>query len=84
MKCSLTVIRGLVRIRRALFILSTHLYEIGEELKEHPNICFRYFETGVSDDQLVFSYQLREGISNDRFGYLILRREKVTDLLERL
>jgi DNA mismatch repair protein MutS len=84
MKCSATVIRGLIRIRKALFILSTHLYEIGEELKPFHNICFRYFETGVIDDQLVFSYQLREGISNDRIGYLILKREKVTDLLERL
>ena len=84
MKCSATVIRGLIRIRKALFILSTHLYEIGEELKPFPNICFRYFETGVVDDQLVFSYQLRDGISQDRIGYLILKREKVTDLLERL
>lgn len=84
MKCSATVIRGLIRIRRALFILSTHLYEIGDELKPYPNICFRFFETSVVDDQLIFSYQLREGISNDRIGYLILKREKVTDLLERL
>jgi hypothetical protein len=38
----------------------------------------------VVDDQLIFSYQLRDGISNDRIGYLILKREKVTDLLERL
>lgn len=84
MKCSVTVIRGLIRIRRALFILSTHLYEIGDELKPYPNICFRFFETSVLDDQLIFSYQLRDGISNDRIGYLILKREKVTDLLERL
>jgi len=84
MKCSSTVIKGLIRIRRALFILSTHLYEIGEELKIHPNICFRFFETGIRDGQLEFSYQLREGISNDRIGYLILQREKVTDLLDHL
>jgi len=84
MKCSLTVIQGLIRIRRALFILSTHLYEIGEELREHPNICFRHFETRVVDEQLEFSYHLREGISQDRFGYLILKREKVVELLERL
>lgn len=84
MKCSLTVIKGLIKIKNSLFILSTHLYEIGEELKTYPNISFRYFETSVSDEQLVFSYQLREGISNDRLGYLILKREKVVDMLERL
>jgi len=84
MKCSLTVIRGLKKIRNSLFILSTHLYEIGEELKQYPNISFKYFETNVKDDQLEFSYQLKEGISNDRIGYVILRREKVVDMLENL
>ena len=84
MKCSLTVIRGLRKMRNSLFILSTHLYEIGEELKQYPNISFRYFETKVTDDQLEFSYQLKEGISNDRIGYVILRREKVVEMLENL
>ncbi|NML20620.1 DNA mismatch repair protein MutS [Pseudoflavitalea sp. G-6-1-2] len=84
MKCSSTVIKGLIKIRSSLFILSTHLYEIGEELKVFPNISFRYFETTVSGDQLHFSYQLKEGISNDRLGYLILKREKVVELLEKL
>jgi DNA mismatch repair ATPase MutS len=84
MKCSLTVIRGLIRIKNSLFILSTHLYEIGEELKEYSNISFRYFETDVKDEQLAFSYQLKEGISNDRIGYVILKREKVVEMLEKL
>jgi DNA mismatch repair protein MutS len=84
MKCSSVVIKGLIKIKSSLFILSTHLYEIGEELKQYPNISFRFFETSVKDDQLEFSYQLREGISNDRLGYLILKREKVVDLLEKL
>lgn len=84
MKCSSTVIKGLIRIRRSLFILSTHLYEIGDELKQYPNILFSYFETAVKDDQLEFSYQLKPGISNDRIGYLILKREKVVEMLEKL
>ncbi|WP_276501092.1 MutS-related protein [Terrimonas pollutisoli] len=84
MKCSLTVIKGLIKMKNSLFILSTHLYEIGEELKVFPNISFRYFETNVENDQLQFSYQLKEGISNDRIGYVILKREKVVEMLEKL
>jgi DNA mismatch repair ATPase MutS len=84
MKCSTTVIKGLIKIRQSLFILSTHLYEIGEELKVYPNILFNYFETAVKDDELEFSYQLKKGISNDRIGYLILKREKVVEMLEKL
>ena len=84
MKCSLTVIKGLIKIKNSLFILSTHLYEIGEELKKYPNISFKYFETTVTEDQLDFSYQLKDGISNDRIGYVILKREKVIEMLEKL
>jgi DNA mismatch repair ATPase MutS len=84
MKCSSTVIKGLIKIKNSLFILSTHLYEIGDELKDYPNISFKYFETSVKEEQLEFSYQLKEGVSNDRLGYLILKREKVVELLEKL
>ncbi|MBA2250227.1 MAG: DNA mismatch repair protein MutS [Chitinophagaceae bacterium] len=84
MKCSATVIEGLIKIKNSLFILSTHLYEIGEDLKKYPNISFKYFETTVEDEQLKFSYQLMNGISNDRLGYLILKREKVIELLDEL
>ncbi|RYF97390.1 MAG: DNA mismatch repair protein MutS [Chitinophagaceae bacterium] len=82
MKCSSTVIKGLIKIQSSIFILSTHLYEIGEELKDYSNISKQYFETEVREDQLYFSYQLKNGVSNDRLGYLILKREKVVDLLE--
>ena len=84
MKCSLTVIEGLRKTQNALYILSTHLYEIGEDLKQYDNILFRYFETSLTNEHLVFSYQLMEGISNDRLGYLILKREGVTKMLEEL
>lgn len=84
MRCSLTVIRGLLKIKNSLFILSTHLYEIGEELLEEPAISFKYFETTVTDDALSFSYQLQEGISRDRLGYFILKKEKVVEMLDRL
>ena len=84
MKCSTTVVEGLLKIKNSLFILSTHLYEIGEELKKYPNIDFKYFETAVVNGQLQFSYHLKDGISNDRLGYLILKREGVVEMLENL
>lgn len=84
MRCSTVVIEGFRKVRSSLFILSTHLYEIGENLKQYPNIQFRYFETEAQDETLHFSYQLKDGISNDRFGYLILRKEKVVEMLDKL
>src|SRR3954470_1524898 len=81
MKCSTTVIEGLRKMKNTLFILSTHLYEIGEALRQYSNIRFYYFETRIEEGQLIFSYQLKEGISNDRLGYLILKREGVVNML---
>ena len=84
MKCSTVVIEGLRKIKHTSFILSTHLYEIGVGLRQYPNIDFQYFETGMEDEQLSFNYKLHEGISNDRLGYLILKKEGVVKLLEQL
>ncbi len=84
MKCSTAVIEGFVKIHNSSFVLSTHLYEISGPLKKYPNIIFNYFETSVENDQLVFNYHLKDGISNDRLGYLILKNEGVVDMLERL
>ena len=84
MKCSSIVIEGLLKIKNSIFILSTHLYEISEALKVHPNIRFNYFETTVINDQFSFSYQLKNGVSSDRLGYLILKKEGVITMLDNL
>ncbi|MVT11885.1 MutS-related protein [Chitinophaga tropicalis] len=82
--CSLAVINGLLKSTNCLFILSTHLYEIADELRNAPNIMFKYFESEVIDDNLYFTYQLKEGIAKEKIGYLILKREKVLELLDQI
>ncbi len=84
MKCSVAVIDGFQKVRHSLFILSTHLYEIADDVAKHNNIQFKYFETSIVDSQLSFSYTLKDGVSNDRLGYLILQKEGVVDLLEQI
>ena len=84
MKCSTKVIEGLQKLRSSLYILSTHLYEISEQLQQYQNIQFSYFETEVKDKELYFHYHLTPGISQDRIGYLILEREGVVNLLDNL
>ncbi|RBL92743.1 MutS-related protein [Chitinophaga flava] len=82
--CSLAVIRGLLRSSNCLFILSTHLYEIADELQQEQRILFKYFESEVIDDNLHFTYLLKDGIAKEKIGYLILKREKVLDLLNQI
>jgi len=83
-RCSAAVMEGLRKNENCMFIISTHLYEIGESLKRYATIQFHYFETSISEGELCFSYQLKPGISNDRLGYLILQKEGVLDLLNKL
>ncbi len=84
MKCSTKVIEGLQALKQSFCILSTHLYEISEPLKVYPHIQFCYFETAVIGKTLLFNYTLKKGVSQDRLGYLILEREGVVDLIERI
>jgi len=84
MKCSTKVIEGLQALNQSLCILSTHLYEISVPLKVYPHIQFYYFETSVINKTLQFNYTLKKGVSQDRIGYLILEREGVVDLIERI
>jgi DNA mismatch repair ATPase MutS len=84
MKCSQTVIEGMLRSKNSIFIVSTHLYELGQALGQHSNIDFRYFETSVDEKEFSFSYRLLKGVSSDRLGYLILTREGLLKLLQDL
>ncbi|HWV67633.1 MutS-related protein [Chitinophaga sp.] len=82
--CSLAVIRGFLQSTNCLFILSTHLYEVADELINEKRIQFKYFESTVIDDDLHFTYLLKDGIAKEKIGYLILKREKVLELLTQI
>jgi DNA mismatch repair ATPase MutS len=81
-ECSRAVVEGLLQQNDNLMALSTHLNELSENLKDEPNIWFRYCYTHITGDgKYQFTYQLKEGVSKDRIGYLVLKNEGVLDLL---
>lgn len=82
--CSLAVINGLLHNHNCLYILSTHLYEIADELRGEDQIIFKYFQSEVVDDNLQFTYELKDGIAKEKIGFLILKKEKVIELLEKM
>lgn len=83
-ECSRAVVNGLLRQSDNLMALSTHLNELSENLKNEPNVWFRYCYTHITGDgRYQFTYQLKEGVSKDRIGYLVLKNEGVLDLLEK-
>lgn len=83
-ECSRAVVEGLLQQKDNLMALSTHLNELSEHLKDKANVWFRYCYTHISEDgKYSFTYQLKEGVSRDRIGYLVLKNEGVLDLLHR-
>ncbi|RQO31506.1 hypothetical protein DBR32_05990 [Taibaiella sp. KBW10] len=82
-ECSKAVIQHLLQHRNNLFALSTHLYELYDELKGAPNILFRYCHTNITEEgDYKFTYALKEGVSNDKIGFIVLKNEGVLDLLK--
>lgn len=83
-ECTRAIVEGLLHKPNHIMVLSTHLYEVAQHFKERQDILFAYFVTQMgSDDSYQFSYELKEGISNDRIGYRILQKEGVLDLLKK-
>ncbi len=83
-ECTRGVIEGLLNHPRHLMVLSTHLYEVAQHFDKNHGITFSCFVTRMgNDEQFHFTYELKEGISNDRIGYRILQKEGVLDLLKK-
>lgn len=81
-ECSYAVIKALLNKNNNLMVLSTHLSELSEQLEVFPEIIFRYCQTNKDEQgRYQFTYQLKEGVSNDRIGFLVLKNEGVLDIL---
>jgi len=82
-ECTKAVVEGLLKHKRHIMVLSTHLYEVAMQFKERNDIIFSYFVTDLTHEgNYSFTYELKAGISNDRIGYRILQKEGVLDLLQ--
>lgn len=81
MHCSIDVIDGFSKVKNALFVISTHLYEIAGNILHVDRVSFQHMETIIDGDQFRFTYQLKEGISNERIGHAIMKQEGVVKML---
>jgi hypothetical protein len=62
--------------------VSTHIIEVGEALKETNNIQFRYMPTIMDGAKPRYTYQVEEGITEDRQGMMIIRNEGILEMLK--
>jgi len=78
---TLAVTEGFADYRECLFIVSTHITEVGEALKKRGNIRFVYMPTIMEGHRPRYTYRLQEGITEDRQGMLIIKNEGILELL---
>ncbi|MET0244433.1 MAG: DNA mismatch repair protein MutS, partial [Flavitalea sp.] len=75
---------GFSRVKSSLFVISSHLYEIANEFKYPEDISCKYLETILEGDEFHFTYQLKNGVSSERIGHTLMRREGVVQKLLQL
>jgi DNA mismatch repair ATPase MutS len=69
--------------RTSLFVISTHIIEAGDVLKEKwENISFKYLPTRMNGSTPVYTYTLQTGITADRHGMIIINNEGILDILK--
>ena len=74
-EASVAVNQLLLEYPNCHFLISTHILEYAKNFEQHPSCQFYYMESEIKDDRFICSYRLREGISESRVGYWIVRKE---------
>ena len=78
---STLVIRGFSRFPNGASIISSHLVELANELEVTGAVQFHCFDAELRDNRPVYDHRLKDGVSSQRLGMHVLRREGVADLL---
>ena len=71
------------RKKTSMFIISSHIVEAGEALKQRNNIGFFYLPTRMNGHQPTYTYRLQQGITDDRHGMIIIRNEGILEILKK-
>jgi DNA mismatch repair ATPase MutS len=79
---SLAVLERFATKEDCLFLFSSHLIELDDQLEETKQISRSHFIAEVDGGRLKFDYQLRPGVSDQRLGVRVLEEEGVFDLLD--
>lgn len=79
---TLAVTEAFAQIRNCTFMISTHIIEVGQELKERcQNVKCVYLPTEMDGSKPVYTYRLKEGVTNDRHGMIIINNEKIIEII---
>lgn len=79
---TLAVTQAFSEYRNCFFIISTHIIEVGEVLKQRcDNLQFSYLPTVMEGPVPRYTYRLAAGITNDRHGMMIIENERILEII---
>lgn len=79
---SRAIIEALTTVKHSLFFISTHIVEVAQDLESEECIDFKYMETTYEDNEPVFNFKLKSGITDERIGMWIIRKEGILDIIK--
>lgn len=83
-EATIAVTEAFAHRRNSLFVLSTHIIEAGEVLRERTTgINYACLPTGMEAGRPRYTYRLEAGISEDRHGMIIIQNEGILELLNK-
>jgi len=75
------IISAFARTNNSFYVISTHILEVAEVLQE-ASIRFLYLEVLNKEGVPEYTYKVKSGISEDRLGMYIIRKEKIIDIIK--
>jgi DNA mismatch repair protein MutS len=81
-EASVAISLSFAKKRNSLFIISSHIIEAGDQLKQLPNIGFLFLPTRMNGHTPEYTYKLEIGITDDRHGMIIIRNEGILETLK--
>lgn len=81
---SLMIISALAKIRGNFFFISTHILEVAEDIENKDSLIFNCFESELVNQTPIYDYKLKPGVSKERIGMLIIKQERILEILEHI
>jgi len=81
---TLLIVETLAKIKGCYFFIASHILEVAESLAKSNNIDFRYFGIEYKNEDIVYDYKLDKGITAERTGMHIIKKEEIKEILDRI
>jgi DNA mismatch repair ATPase MutS len=82
-EATIAITEAFAEKRNCMFVVSTHIIEAGEVLKERcDNINFTYLPTLMDGNKPIYTYTLESGITADRHGMIIINNEGILEIIK--